>query len=406
LSFDIEKIRNEFPILKQQINGNPLVYLDNAATTQKPQPVIDRVSSYYMNENCNIHRGVHHLSVIATEAFEKARLTVKEFINAEKREEVIFTRGTTESINLVATAFGREVISAGDEIIISALEHHSNLVPWQMLCKEKDAVLKVIPINDAGELELDQYKKMLNPRTKIVAVSHVSNALGIINPIERIIEEAHKKGIPVLIDGAQAAAHLEIDVQSLDCEFYCFSGHKVYGPMGGGILYGKEELLENMQPYQGGGEMVDNVTFRETTYNELPFKFEAGTPNVESVLGLSTALQYIHNIGFKEIALYEHELLQYATEKISSIDGLTIYGTSPEKTSIISFLVDDIHPYDAGTIIDKMGIAVRTGHHCAQPVMDRLNIPGTIRASLAVYNTIEDIDRLVEAIYLAKQMFA
>jgi cysteine desulfurase/selenocysteine lyase len=387
------------------VYDKPLAYLDNAATTQKPQAVIDRITSYYSSENSNIHRGVHYLSQIATEAFELARINIQQFINAEKSHEIIFTKGTTDAINLVATSFGKNMISKNDEIIISTLEHHSNLVPWQMVCQEKGAKLKVIPINEKGEILFEQYEQLLNKKTKLVAISHVSNALGTIIPIEKIIKKAHDFKVPVLIDGAQAAAHIKIDVQKLDCDFYCFSGHKVYGPMGSGILYGKERFLEKMEPYQYGGEMIKRVTFKKTTFNELPFKFEAGTPNVEAILGLDAAIKYLEEIGLDKIAKYEKNILNYATNSLETIGDIKIIGTSDKKTSIVSFLIGDIHPYDAGTIIDKFGIAIRTGHHCAQPVMDWFNISGTVRTSLAMYNTIEEIDRLAEAIVKVKEMF-
>lgn len=406
MSFDIHKIRSDFPILKRKIYDKPLVYFDNAATTQKPQAVIDRISNYYTNENCNIHRGVHLLSQEATTAYEDTREQVAEFINAPVKEEIIFTKGTTESINLVASTFGRKVLNEGDEVLITALEHHSNLVPWQMLCYEKGAKLQVVPFNDKGEVELASFRKMINDRTRIIAIAHISNALGTINPVKDMIAFAHQKGIPVIIDGAQAVSHLRVDVTDLDCDFYSFSGHKAYGPMGVGVLYAKSQHLENMPPYQSGGEMVDRVSFHETTFNEIPFKFEAGTPNVEAVLGMGAAISYIQKAGMENIAAYEDELLDYGTRKLLEIEGVRIIGTAKEKTGVLSFLIDDIHPYDAGSIIDKFGIAVRTGHHCAQPVMDIFGIPGTIRASLAMYNTREEIDLLAEAILQVKKMFS
>ena len=402
--FDIDKIRKDFPILHQEVYKKSLVYLDNAATTQKPQAVIDRIIKYNSYENSNIHRGVHYLSQEATNAFEQARIFIKEYINAAETHEVIFTKGTTESINMIASSFGKNFLNKDDEIIISTMEHHSNLVPWQQICVENGAHLKVIPINEKGELLIDEYKKLLNKKTKFVAFAHISNALGTINPIKKIIELAHNFDVPVLIDGAQGIPHKKIDVQDLDCDFYCFSGHKVFAPMGSGVLYGKEKWLEKLPPYQFGGEMVENVTFEKTTFNELPFKFEAGTPNVESILGLETALKYISEIGIENTANYENNLLKYATDELLKIDGLRIIGTAEEKTSVISFLVGNIHPYDAGTIIDRMGVAVRTGHHCAQPVLDWFNIPGTIRASFAFYNTKDEVDRLVEAVMKAKKM--
>lgn len=403
---DIDKIRNLFPILSRQVYGKALVYFDNAATNQKPWQVIDRITRYYSHENCNIHRGVHFLSQEATREFEDTREYVRQFINAAKREEIVFTKGTTEGINLIANSLGEILISQDDEVIISALEHHSNIVPWQMICERKGAKLRVIPINDKGEIILEEYKMLLNEKTRIVAVGHVSNALGTINPVREIITEAHKHDIPVVIDGAQGASHLEVDVRKLDCDFYCFSGHKIYGPMGSGVVFGKEKWLEKMPPYQGGGEMVDQVSFDRTTYNELPFKFEAGTPNVEGILGLKEALSFVNDIGIKNIGDHEDELLKYGTEKLLEIDGIRIIGTAEEKAGIISFLIGEIHPYDAGMIIDKYGVAVRTGHHCAQPVMDWFGIPGTIRASFAVYNTREEIDILIDAVMKAKEMLS
>lgn len=401
---DTNKIRVDFPILQQNIYGKPLVYFDNAATNQKPQCVIDTLVEYYKSENSNIHRGVHYLSQKATIAFENARETVKAFINAKSSSEIIFTRGTTESINLVAQSFGRKFIKEGDEVIISAMEHHSNIVPWQMICEEKGAFLKVIPFFENGELDINAFENLISKKTRIIAITHVSNALGTINPIKEIIQKAHSKNIPVLIDGAQGIAHSKVDVQVLDCDFYCFSGHKIYAPMGIGVLYGKEELLNQMPPYHGGGEMIKTVTFEKTTYNDLPFKFEAGTPNVGDVLGLEKALQYINEIGIDKIAEYEDVLLNYATEKLAEIEGIRFFGTAKHKSAVISFLIGNIHPFDAGTIIDRYGVAVRTGHHCAQPLMDYFKIPGTIRASFAFYNTKEEIDVLITAVKKAKQM--
>ncbi len=403
--FDVNKIRDEFPILKQQVYNKPLIYFDNAATTQKPKSVIDDVVKYYYEENSNIHRGVHFLSQKATVAFEEAREYTRQYLNAANSYEIIFTRGTTESINLVAFSFGKKFIEKDDEVIISTMEHHANIVPWQMICEEKQAVLKVIPIDDAGELDMDAFEKLITKKTKIVAVTHVSNALGTINPIKNIIKIAHTHDVPVMIDGAQGIAHAKVDVQDLDCDFYCFSGHKLYAPMGIGVLYGKEKWLNAMPPYQGGGEMIQTVTFEKTTYNELPFKFEAGTPNVGGVIGLHSALKYISNIGIEAIAAYEDQLLQYATAELLKIDGVKIIGTAAHKAAVISFNIDAIHPYDAGTIIDRFGVAVRTGHHCAQPVMDRYNIPGTIRASFSFYNKKEEIEPLIKAIYKVKEMF-
>jgi cysteine desulfurase / selenocysteine lyase len=395
---DIKKIREDFPILHQQIYGKQLVYFDNAATTQKPKQVIDSIVDYYTQINSNIHRGVHYLSHKATLAFEESRQNIQKFINANSSCEINFTRGTTESINLVASTYGKKYVGKDDEIVVSAMEHHSNIVPWQMLCEEKQAKLRVIPFNEKGELDLEAYEKLLNERTKIVSVAHVSNALGTINPVKKIIEIAHKHNIAVLIDGAQSVPHLKVDVKDLDCEFYCFSGHKIYGPMGIGVMYGKEKILEDMPPYMGGGEMIKDVTFEKTTYNGLPFKFEAGTPNVADAIGLDVALKYVNEIGLDNIAKYEDELLHYGTEKLLQIPGLRIVGTADHKSGVISFLLNNIHPYDAGTILDKLGIAVRTGNHCAQPVMDIFKIPGTIRASFGIYNTTEEIDILTEGI--------
>ena len=403
--FDVNKIREEFPILKQLVYNKPLVYLDNAATTQKPKSVIDEVVKYYFEENSNIHRGVHFLSQQATIAFENARNYIKDYINAANNYEIIFTRGTTESINLVASSFGKKFINKDDEIIISAMEHHANIVPWQMICEDRQAIFKVIPFNDKGELDLDAFEKLITTKTKIVAITHVSNALGTINPIKDIIKTAHDNGIPVMIDGAQGIAHSKVDVQDLDCDFYCFSGHKLYAPMGTGVLYGKEKWLNAMPPYQGGGEMIQTVTFEKTTYNELPFKFEAGTPNVGAVIGLHSAMKYVENLGIDNIAAYEDELLKYATAKLLDIDGIKIFGAATHKAAVISFNIGSIHPYDAGTIIDRFGVAVRTGHHCAQPVMDCFKIPGTIRASFSFYNTKNEIETLIKAIYTVKEMF-
>lgn len=396
--------RSDFPILEELVYKKPLVYFDNAATTQKPKVVIDALSNYYETLNSNIHRGVHCLSQKATEEFEIARKCVQQFIHAAHDYEIVFTRGATESINLVASSFGRTFIEAGDEIIVSEMEHHSNIVPWQFLCEDRGAVLKVLPFAENGELLLDQLESLITPRTKIVAVTHVSNTLGTINPVKQIIEIAHKHNLPVMIDGAQAVAHCSVDVQDLDCEFYCFSGHKMYGPMGIGVMYGKEEWLNRMKPYQGGGEMISNVTFEKTTYNELPFKFEAGTPAVGDVIGLRKAIEYMQSVGVQAIADYENELLQYGTEQLLQIDGLRIYGQSAHKAAVISFLVGNIHPYDMGVLLDHQGIAVRTGHHCTQPIMTHFNIPGTVRASFALYNTKEEIDTLVKGVIRAKDM--
>ncbi len=396
--------REDFPILEQQVYKKPLVYLDNAATTQKPQVVIDAMKRYYETINSNIHRGVHCLSQQATEEFEKARRCVQQFINAAHDYEVIFTRGATESINLVASCFGHTFIGEGDEIIISAMEHHSNIVPWQFLCEERGAKLKVLPFDDDGVLCLDQLESLITPRTKIVAVTHVSNTLGTCNPVAEIIRIAHAHSVPVMLDGAQAVAHQPVDVQALDCDFYCFSGHKMYGPTGIGVLYGKEAWLNQMKPYQGGGEMISTVTFEKTTYNELPFKFEAGTPAVGDAIGLRTAIEYMQQIGIQNIARHEEELLQYATEKLQQINGLRIYGRAPHKAAVISFLIGNLHPYDVGVLLDHQGVAVRTGHHCTQPIMDRFGIPGTVRASFALYNTREEVDALVAAVERATNM--
>ncbi len=402
---DIQKIRADFPILSQKVNGKPLVYFDNGATSQKPQVVIDAISSYYSEINANIHRGVHTLSQLATDAYEVSRNTIQKHLNAKHNYEIIFTSGTTFGINLVANGFA-SLLKSGDEVMVSALEHHSNIVPWQFLCERTGAKLVVIPMNEKGELILSEFDNLLSQKTKIVAVNHISNALGTVNPIEYIIKKAHGVGAAVLIDGAQATPHLRPDVQALDCDFYVFSGHKVCGPTGVGILYGKEEWLRKLPPYQGGGEMIAEVTFEKTTYADLPHKFEAGTPNIEGGIVLGTAIDYMNAIGFENIAAYEHELLLYGTKKLQEIEGVTIYGTSENKASVISFNIEGIHPYDIGTIIDKLGIAVRTGHHCAQPIMNFFNIPGTIRASFAFYNTKEEIDIFVEAVKKAQTMLS
>ena len=404
--FNIEQIRADFPILHQQIYKKPLVYLDNAASTQKPRQVIDVIRHYYEHDNCNIHRGVHYLSVKATEAYEEARKEIRQFINARNTHEIIFTKGATESLNLVAATFGKRYLAVGDEVITTIMEHHSNFVPWQQMCLERGARLRVAGINDKGELDLAGLKGLVNEKTRLITLTHVSNVLGTINPVKEIIEFAHLHNIPVLIDGAQGVSHVQVDVQELDCDFYCFSGHKMYAPMGIGVMYGKEKYLEELPPYQFGGEMIKEVHLDHTTFNDLPFKFEAGTPNVEGVLGLQAAVSYLTSLGMAEIARYEHDLLEYATGKLSGIEGMKFFGTSPQKASVISFLIGDIHPYDAGMIIDKMGIAVRTGHHCAQPLIEFLGIPGTVRASFSFYNTFEEIDRLAEAILKVKQMFA
>jgi cysteine desulfurase/selenocysteine lyase len=404
-AFDVERVRRDFPILHQRVHGKPLVYLDNAATTQKPQAVIDALVHYYSTDNGNVHRGVHQLSQRATDAYEDARVTVQKFLNAAESSEIVFVRGATEGINLVAATYGRTNVAAGDEVVISVMEHHSNIVPWQMLCEEKGAKLKVIPINDAGELLLDEYARLLTPKTKLVAVAHVSNALGTVNPVARIIELAHARGIPVLVDGAQAAPHLKIDVQSLNCDFYVFSSHKVFGPTGFGVLYGKKALLEKMPPYQGGGDMILAVTFEKTIYNALPYKFEAGTPHIAGAIGVAQAIHYLAAIGMDAIMAHEADLLAYATERIAAIPGVKIIGTAKEKAGVISFVMDSAHAHDVGTILDQEGIAIRTGHHCAMPIMERFAVPATARASLALYNTKEEIDALAKGIMKVREVF-
>lgn len=401
---DVQAIRAEFPILERTVRGKPLVYLDNAATSQKPRFVLDAITRYYEDENANIHRGVHYLSERATADYENSRVRAQRFLNAAKSNEIIFVRGATEGINLVAQTYGRTHVGAGDEVLITAMEHHSNIVPWQMLCAEKGAKLRVTPINDRGELLIDEFEKLLGPRTKIAAFTHVSNALGSINPVRRMTEMAHRRHIPVLIDGAQAVPHMAVDVQAIDCDFYAFSGHKVYGPTGIGVLYGKAALLDAMPPYQGGGDMISSVTFEKTTYNKLPYKFEAGTPDIAGVIGLGAALDYVTDVGMDAIAVYENELLEYGTEKLSTIPGLRLIGTAAEKAGVLSFVLKDIHPHDVGTILDQEGIAIRTGHHCSQPVMDRFGIPATARASLAIYNTREDIDALAKGIERVREV--
>lgn len=402
---EIARIRNDFPILRVMKNGRPLIYLDNAATSQKPQCVIDRLERYYASENANIHRGVHFLSQRSTDAYEEARNTIARFLNAKLTCEIIFTRGATEGINLVAHSFGRQRVGQGDEILISAMEHHSNIVPWQLLCEEKGAKLKVAPINDEGELIFEEFERLLSAKTKLVAMSHVSNALGTVNPVKAIIDAAHSRGIPVLLDGAQSAPHVSIDVQALDCDFFVCSGHKMCGPTGIGVLYGKAELLDNMPPYQGGGDMILSVTFEKTTFNTLPHKFEAGTPHIEGVIGLAAAVDYLKAIGMERIGRYEKELLEYGTRILSGIDGVRLVGTAKEKAGVLSFVMESAHPHDIGQILDDYGIAIRAGHHCAQPVMERFGIPGTARASLAFYNTKEELDALGEAIYEVKRIF-
>jgi cysteine desulfurase / selenocysteine lyase len=404
-AFDVQTVRADFPILKRRIHGKPLIYLDNAATSQKPQVVIDTLTRYYSEENANIHRGAYFLSEQATQAYEDARLKVRHFLNAPSEREIIFTRSVSEAINLVVHSYGRKYIKAGDEIIISAMEHHSNIVPWQILCEEKGAILRVVPINDAGEFQLEAYEKLLNPRTKFVAVTQVSNALGSITPVRQIIDLAHQHEIPVLIDGAQAVPHFKVDVHELDCEFYGFSGHKLYGPTGIGILYGKAKLLEAMSPYQGGGDMIRSVTFEKTIYAPIPSKFEAGTPHIAGGIGLGAAIDYLEGIGMEEINAYEQELLVYATAAVGAAPGVRIFGTAKEKAGVISFSLEDVHPHDIATILDQEGIAIRTGHHCAQPVMDRFGVPAMARASLAFYNTKEEIDALVAGIHKVKEVF-
>lgn len=403
--FDVGKVRKDFPILGEKVHNKPLVYFDNAATSQKPQVVIDAVHRFLSTCNSNIHRGVHQLSEQATEAYEQSRKKVQRFINAAESREIIFVRGTTEAINLVAYSYGRKQIQAGDEILISTMEHHSNIVPWQILCEQTGAVLRVVPINDAGEVRLDEVEKLLTPRTRLVSMIHVSNALGTINPVREIVRLAHRQGVPVLLDGAQAVPHLKVDVREIGCDFYAFSGHKVFGPTGIGVLYGKADLLEAMPPYQGGGDMIKSVTFEKTMYNDLPYKFEAGTPHIAGVIGLGVAVDYVSGIGMERVAAYEHELLVYATEALSAIPGVRIIGTAREKASLLSFVLEGVHAHDVGTILDHEGVAIRAGHHCAMPVMQRFGVPATARASLAFYNTREEIDVLGGAITTAREMF-
>lgn len=404
--FNVNQIRDDFPILKQMVNGNPLVYLDNGATSQKPQSVIDAIVNYYTTTNSNVHRGVHTMSQQATDGYEGARTKIRQFINARDDKEIIYTRNTTEGINLVAYSYGRQNVGPGDDIIVSNMEHHSNIVPWQMLCEEKGANLRVVPIDDSGELLMDEYEKMLSPHTKLVSITHVSNALGTILPTAQIVDMAHAHGTPVLLDGAQAVPHMPVDMQELDCDFYVFSGHKLFGPTGIGILYGKAEYLEAMSPFLGGGEMIKSVTFEKTIYNDLPYKFEGGTPDIAGAIGLGAAIDYVNNLGFDQITAHEDELLRYGTDALSSIEGLKIIGTAGHKAGILSFVMDKAHPHDIGTILDGQGIAVRTGHHCAQPVMQRFQIPATTRASLAFYNTKEDIDALIKGIDRVLEVFS
>jgi len=404
--FDVENIREMFPILSRKLNDKTLVYLDNAATSQKPQVVIDALSNYYSHYNANIHRGIHTLAEEATAAYESTRVTVKSFINAAFPEEIIFTRGATEGINLVAYTWGRKNIRAGDEIIISGMEHHSNIVPWQILCEERKSILKIIPVTDSGELDMEAYKNLLSSKTKLVSVVHVSNSLGTINPVKEIIDAAHRVGAIVMIDGAQSTVHLDIDVQELNCDFFAFSGHKVYGPTGVGVLYGKKDLLQSMPPFMGGGEMIKEVTFEKTTYADLPYKYEAGTPNIADTVALKSALDFINETGKDAIRKHENDLLRYATSQLEALPGLTIIGTAEEKVSVVSFVIANIHPQDIGVLLDNQGIAVRTGHHCTQPVMVRFGIPGTVRASFAMYNTKEEIDRLVNGLQKAIKMLS
>jgi cysteine desulfurase/selenocysteine lyase len=405
-ALDVARIRKDFPILHQQVHGKPLVYLDNAASSQKPQAVIDAVAHFDSHDYANIHRGVHDLSQRATVAYEEARVKAQRFVNAAHDKEIIFVRGTTEAINLVAHSYGRTVLNLGDEILISAMEHHSNIVPWQMVCRERGAVLRVIPMNDDGELLLDEYERLIGPRTKLVGVVHVSNALGTINPVREMIEIAHRRNVPVLLDGAQAAPHVPIDVQDLDCDFYAFSGHKVYGPSGVGILYGKAKLLESLPPYQGGGEMISAVTFEKSFYKGLPGKFEAGTPNITGAIGFGAALDYLNGVGLPAVGAHEQALLRYATEQIKRIPNVRIIGTAKEKASVLSFVIEGIHPHDIGTILDRQGIAVRAGHHCAQPVMQRFRVPATTRASFAFYNTKAEVDALISGVEKTIEVFS
>lgn len=403
--FDVEAIRADFPILRERVHGKPLVYLDNAATSQKPDAVIRAVTEYYRHANANIHRGVHLLAQRATEGYEQARAKVQRFLRAAEEREIIFVRGATEAINLVAQSYGRTHLGPGDEILITAMEHHSNIVPWQILCEQTGAVLRVVPINDRGELQVKEFASLLSPRTKLVAVAHVSNALGTINPVQWIVRVAHANNVPVLVDGAQAVPHLPVDVQDLDCDFYVFSGHKMYGPTGIGVLYGKAALLEEMPPYQGGGDMIRSVSFEKTVYNEVPHKFEAGTPDIAGVLGLGAAMDYIEKIGLQAIGAHENELLQYATERLEAIPDVRLVGTAKEKTGVLSFVMQNVHPHDVGTILDQEGVAVRTGHHCAQPVMDRFGVPATVRASFGLYNTKHEVDALIDGMKKVREIF-
>ncbi len=403
---DIPRLREDFPILRQQIRGKPLVYLDNAATSQKPQAVIDALTQFYTSENANIHRGVHYLSERATAAYDEVREKVAGFLNARSTREIIFTRGTTEGINLVAQSFGRSSLRPGDDIVITTMEHHSNIVPWQLVCEQTGATLKAVPITDEGELDLEAFERLLTDRTRLLAVTFVSNALGTINPIKRLVALAHARGIPVLVDGAQAVPHLKVDVQDLDCDFFAFSGHKVFGPTGVGVLYGRERLLELMPPYQGGGDMIATVTLQRSTWAPLPAKFEAGTPMIAQVMGLGAALDYVTDLGIENVAAWEHELLTYATQRLGEISGIRLIGTAREKASVLAFVLEDVHPHDIGTILDDRGIAIRAGHHCAQPVMERYGVPATARASFAFYNTLAEVDALADGITDVKKMFS
>ncbi|MGE4056913.1 MAG: SufS family cysteine desulfurase [Vicinamibacterales bacterium] len=405
-AFDVQAVRKDFPILGERVHGKPLVYLDNAATTQKPAVVLERILEYYTHENSNVHRGVHRLSQIATDAYEGARLRAAKFLHAADAREIVFVRGATEGINLVAQTHGRAHIGQGDEVLITAMEHHSNIVPWQMICGEKGARLRVVPMTDVGELRLDEYERLLSDRTKLVSLVHVSNALGTVNPVAEMIRAAHRRGIPVLLDGAQAVAHMTVDVQALDCDFYTFSSHKIFGPTGMGVLWARRSLLEEMPPYQGGGDMISSVTFEQTRYNEVPYKFEAGTPNIADAIALGTALDYVTSIGLDRIAAHEHDLLVYGTAALSRIPGLRLTGTARDKAGVLAFVMEGVHPHDIGTIVDREGVAIRTGHHCCQPLMDRLGVPATARASLALYNTREEIDALVAAIEKVREVFA
>ncbi|HYV67683.1 MAG TPA: cysteine desulfurase [Myxococcales bacterium] len=403
---DVEKLRKDFPILRQEVRKKPLVYLDSAATAQKPRAVIDAIDRYYLEDNANVHRGVHLLSERATEAYEGAREKVQGFIGAAHAHEIVFLRGTTEAINLVAQTYGRSRVSSGDEVLVTVMEHHSNIVPWQMLCEEKGAALRVAPMDDAGQLLLDEMEKLIGPRTRLLALGHVSNALGSIHPVREIVEMAHRRGVPVLLDGAQAAPHLAIDVRQIGCDFYAFSGHKLFGPTGIGVLYGKSELLEEMPPWQGGGDMISSVSFEKTTWNKVPHKFEAGTPDIAGAIGLGAAIDYVSRVGLPRIAAYEHDLLGYATEALQTVPGLRLVGTAKEKAAVLSFLLGDVHPHDVGTVLDREGVAIRTGHHCAQPLMRRLGVAATARASLAFYNRREDVDALVKALHKVREVFA